>query len=606
MALALSMLLAGCLGPVPEPPSGALLELLGAGSPWRYLDDGSEPDAGWTAVDFDDEAWPEGRALLGYGAGDESTVMRCHPAVAAGEPCPQGQRDRTLAYFLRRAFEVENPERFSRLRLRLLKDDGAIVYLNGEMVARANMRPGVLGQGQAAASETDDPRAFREYRFDHRKLRAGGNVLAVELHQASAKGKSVGFDLELVGFDPAATAIRRGPYLQMLTAGGATLRWSTGDAVSSEVRWGEDPQKLDRVLLDPELKNEHKMRLENLEPSTLYYYRVGAGERRLGSELHRLRTAPEAGAGETRVWVTGGLGTADRFAQKTMLALGRWSLDRGADAWLTVGGSALERGSEQRFDDALFTPFRPVLAQIPLWPAIGNSEMRTGKGPDTTPFFRLFNLPSQGQAGGTPSLSEAYYSFDHGDVHFVCLDTVAGNLSPDKEMLTWLKEDLESHDRPWTIAYFHHPPYSGGWLSSDDAEKSGRSFGVRQSVVPILEAAGVDVVIAGKNPSYERSFLLRGHLGTSDTLEPGMILDSGDGREDGEGPYRKARRGPGTLYVVTGGAARSVKTDFAHPAMAAATERRGAVVIDVAGSRLDLRYLTADGEVFDHVTLLQR
>ena len=189
-------------------------------------------------------------------------------------------------------------------------------------------------------------------------------------------------------------------------------------------------------------------------------------------------------------------------------------------------------------------------------------------------------------------------------MHLVGLDTVAGNLSPDKEMLTWLEENLAASRAAWTVVFFHHPPYSAGFFPTDDAEKSGRSFGVRQSVLPILERHGVDLVLGGRSPSYERSFLLHGHYGTSDTLEPSMLLGTGDGNEAGDGAYRKPPGGRGTLYVVAGGAARSVAGDFDHPAIAYATAERGSVIVDIDGRRLDLRYLTSDGRVADHATLL--
>ena len=63
---------------------------------------------------------------------------------------------------------------------------------------------------------------------------------------------------------------------------------------------------------------------------------------------------------------------------------------------------------------------------------------------------------------------------------------------------------------------------------------------MRESLLPILEDFGVDLVLTGHSHSYERSFLIDGHYGTSGTLVPSMILDSGDGRPTGTGAYEKA------------------------------------------------------------------
>ncbi|MEM1182023.1 MAG: metallophosphoesterase family protein [Acidobacteriota bacterium] len=597
----------GCFEPVPDPPSGAVTELVQSGSDWRYLDDGREPPENWTSLEFNDGDWPAGPALIGYGVGDESTTLRCHPDVAAGEPCAAPDLEPTLTFYLRRDFDVVDPERFQRLRLRLINDDGAIVSLNGEVIARANMRPGVVGHAQPAASEVDDRLVWREYRFDSRKLNAGRNVLAAELHLAPGRKPTVGFDLELTGFDPASSSISRGPYLQQVSENRALVVWRTGDRVATELRWGQDPEALEHRFVDDLPKNEHRVMIEDLDAGSAVHYRVGAGERKIASAVHRFTTAPADGdAGPVRVWVTGGLGSGDRFAERTALAARRFTLGESPQLWLSLGDQAFDRGREDQFDDGLFTPFRGELATTAFYPALGNRDVRTGKDPSSIPYYLLLDLPDRAQAGGVASERESYYAVDWGPLHVVSLDTVTGNLAPDKEMLTWLDRDLEANTRPFTVVYFHHPPYSKGFFSTDDAEKSGRSFGVRQNVLPILERHGVDLVLAGRSPSYERSRLLHGHYGTSDTLEPSMVLDAGDGVPDGDGPYRKARGGQGTVYVTAGGAATSAKGDFDHPAMAFATAERGSMILDVTDRRLDLCFVAATGAVLDRVSLEHR
>ncbi|MCG8459896.1 MAG: hypothetical protein MI919_26750, partial [Holophagales bacterium] len=121
---------------------------------------------------------------------------------------------------------------------------------------------------------------------------------------------------------------------------------------------------------------------------------------------------------------------------------------------------------------------------------------------------------------------------------------------------------------------------------------------------PILEKHGVDLFLAGHSHSYERSFLLHGHYGVSDTLEPSMILDAGDGREDGDGPYRKARRGQGMVFVVAGSSGKLATGKLEHPIMVESYMTLGSVVVDIDGPRLDLAFVTADGEVADQFTLL--
>jgi hypothetical protein len=94
-----------------------------------------------------------------------------------------------------------NPSAFQSLRLRLLRDDGAVVYLNGIEVVRSNMPAGLIGYRTYAATTTGDENTFFEFGIDPLKLVAGRNTVAVELHQADASSSDVSFDLELVGSD---------------------------------------------------------------------------------------------------------------------------------------------------------------------------------------------------------------------------------------------------------------------------------------------------------------------------------------------------------------------------------------------------------------------
>jgi hypothetical protein len=67
---------------------------------------------------------------------------------------------------------------------------------------------------------------------------------------------------------------------------------------------------------------------------------------------------------------------------------------------------------------------------------------------------------------------------------------------------------------------------------------------MRQNVLPLLEAGGVDLVLAGHSHSYERTYFINGHYGLSSTFSGSNLIDGGDGREDGTGTYNKAGRPP--------------------------------------------------------------
>jgi len=402
----------------------------------------------------------------------------------------------------------------------------------------------------------------------------------------------------------------RGPYLQRSSASRVVLRWTTDVATDTWVAWGLSPVVLDRQFSSPLITLEHRVELGGLAPATTYYYAVGSSTQVLagGDLAHRLRTAPGAGSrGPARFWALGDSGTGGAGALAVRDGYAAFAGDVPPDLWLMLGDNAYPSGTETEYQQALFAVYPETLAASALWPALGNHDaISSDSATQSGPFFDLFSLPRFAEAGGVASATEAYYSFDHPPAHFVVLDTAESDLATGSAMLAWLDEDLARNALPWTIVLFHHPPYTKGSHDSDDPDDSGgRMQAVREQVLPRLEAAGVDLVLAGHSHGYERSYLLDGHYGPSGTFLPEMRLDDGDGDPAGDGPYLK-RLGAhgGTLYVVAGNGARVDGTIEPHPAIAVGREQLGSLAIDVEGNQLDLRLIAVDGSVADHCRLL--
>ncbi len=164
--------------------------LIGAGADWRFLDDGTDQSSSWRATSFDDDSWDSGPAQLGYGDGDETTT------VSYGG---DGQAKFLTTYF-RHTFDLVDPSSFDQLTLQLLRDDGAVVYLNGEELFRPNMPAGAINHLTPAFSTVGGAAesAWTSYDIDPSKLLAGENVVAVEVHQISQTSSDISFDLDLV------------------------------------------------------------------------------------------------------------------------------------------------------------------------------------------------------------------------------------------------------------------------------------------------------------------------------------------------------------------------------------------------------------------------
>jgi hypothetical protein len=129
---------------------------------------------------------------------------------------------------------------------------------------------------------------------------------------------------------------------------------------------------------------------------------------------------------------------------------------------------------------------------------------------------------------------------------------------------------------------------------------------MRQNIVPILEAAGVDLVLSGHSHCYERSFLINGHYGASTTLLPAMKINAGDGRENGAGTYQKNAAGEGVVYSVAGSSGQINGGPLDHPAHFVSLNELGSLIIDVNSNRLDVMFLNSTGVRRDQFTLLKR
>ena len=275
--------------------------------------------------------------------------------------------------------------------------------------------------------------------------------------------------------------------------------------------------------------------------------------------------------------------------------------------WLMLGDNAYENGTDNEYQAAVFDMYPTMLRQSVLWPALGNHDTaQSANPPASLPYFAMFTLPTAAQAGGIASGTEKYYSFDYANIHFICLDSMTSDRSATGPMANWLRADLASTTRQWTIAFWHHPPYSKG---SHNSDTESNLVQMRQNFLPILEEAGVDLVLAGHSHSYERSFLIDGHYGLSSTFTNAMKKDGGSGRADGTGAYNKPTLGPGAnegaVYAVAGSSGQISGGTLNHPAMFISLNDLGSMVLDVNGNTIDAKFLRENGALADYFRIVK-
>ena len=181
---------------------------LPSGSAWRYNDTGANLDTAWRETNYNDSAWPSGNAQFGFGDGDEATVIASN---------------RQVTTYFRLWVNIPNPDDYA-FTLSLLRDDGAVVYLNGAEVFRSNMPTGAVNYLTLAASSAlpaDETTTFYSAALAASQFVPGWNLLAVEVHQSATNSSDLSFDLVL-----SATPAPLVPKLSIASAGPTlTFAW---------------------------------------------------------------------------------------------------------------------------------------------------------------------------------------------------------------------------------------------------------------------------------------------------------------------------------------------------------------------------------------------
>lgn len=614
------------LGALPASAESVGDFLVSLGATWRYRDDGSNQGAAWLPIAFDDSGWAQGPAELGYGDGGEATVVNCGPSAPS---CNAG--DNFITTYFRKSFTVVDAAPIPELRLSLQRDDGAVVYLNGVEVVRTNMPAGAIGYttlastGIGGAAET----AFSDFGIPASAVANGSNVLAIEIHQISGASSDISMNASLQVTLP---SLVRAPYIQNVTPTSAVLRWRTSTATTTRARWGLAANALDQIIDVAGTRTEHEVPITGLPAETRVFYSVGTSEVALagGDADHGFVTPPASGQRRpTRIWVIGDSGMCAVSAQGcTDAAAVRdgFATFAGADPaelWLLLGDNAYLSGTDAEFTDGFFEVYPTVTRSTPMWAVPGNHEFGTGGSDSPTqtgPYYASFTFPTAAEAGGVASGTEAYYSFDWGNVHFLTLDShdtprtapadpINDVCAPGEggAMYQWACADLAASTADFIVALWHHPPYSKG---SHDSDADPQLTQMRERFLPVMEAFGVDLVLTGHSHSYERSVLLDEHYGLSVTYSPALhAVDAGDGDPDGDGAYAKAAIGPvahgGTVYAVAGSSSQISGGALNHPVMVRSLNTLGSMVIDVVGSQLDARMIGVAGDVLDHFRLVK-
>lgn len=458
-------------------------QLISLGENWRYFKGISEPstNAGFLWIDraYDDTSWTNGRTGFsssgGYG---EVTLFSDY-----------GTSYKTI--YFRKRFTIAEPANIRELILRIDYDDGFVAYLNGVEVARR----GVSGYTNSLVPVTETapyhPRGAAELVpliNPGAVMVSGTNVLAIQL-LGTATDASMTFVPELLA------NVVRGPYLQNTTPSSTQIIWNTHSPAASSIEYGTNITAVLRDDLAPSATN-HVATLTGLIPNTQYFYRIAnrIGETETFSDWYSFRTFKLSGPVTFHVIGDSGWGSSQQLAIATQMKTSP------ADFLMHVGDMVYPGIAHYNADLRLFSVYREEMRTRPWFLALGNHEQYV----DRQAALQLFYLPTNSVTG-----TEHYYSFDHGDAHFVVAwaDLAVGAAyHPGSAQYDWMDADLARSSKPWKFMFFHHTWRTSSAHRTDnyDGNLVPDSEQLDQGLAALARKRGVQIIFNGHDHVYER------------------------------------------------------------------------------------------------------
>ena len=460
----------------------------------------------------------------------------------------------------------------------------------------------------------------------------------IKSHQVNSR--LIAFALLLsvsVGSTLAQPVVTRGPYLNLGTTTSMVVRWRTDVGADSKIWYGTTLDTTSMTSMGTASSvTDHEMNVTGLTANTKYFYAIGTTSIMLaGADSgHYFVTSPPAGTKQPiRIWAIGDFGEGNTNHAAVRDAFKEFTGDGHADVWVWLGDNAYDDGLDSEYQTNTFDMYPEIFTNTVVWPALGNHDYGSLhplilSQPDA--YLDAFTLPTAGEAGGTASGNEGYYSYDIGNVHFVCLNSEnytwsgfppAITITHDPAMTTWLQNDLAANNSDWLIAYFHATPYADGTHSENYSGSDPIAIvdgiimrTMRDYFVPILESYGVDLILAGHSHDYERSYLTYGNYGSGGPYPPdSTILDGGTGRLSDGTPYQKMTTGPfankGGVFCVVGCSAKTGNftgdNQLDHELMIFDDYRLGSLLIEIDDDQLDAYFIDTSGTAWDNFTIIK-
>jgi predicted phosphodiesterase len=359
------------------------------------------------------------------------------------------------------------------------------------------------------------------------------------------------------------------PYLQWATQTEITILWETQQPTGGVLWYGPALPDSDKPNLSQSIELDqpttmHEVRLQNLKPETVYFYRIVTRDHQGNEDLSPVGTFKTAVKADSPYAFAVFSDTQTNPRLWGQLAELGW---RERPSFAIHAGDLVGTGANrEHWVEHFLRPGNRFMSRFPLYSVLGNHE------DDSDYYYQYMANPEP----------EYYYAFDYGNARFFFIDTNR-DVGPGSVQYDWLEWELASSTATWNFVVHHHPPYSSVEDDYGDAYVELPAEGdedVRQ-LIELYERYYVDVVFYGHIHAYERTWPIR------------------NGRVDHD---------HGVVYLKVGGAGGRLE-DFA-PTRSWFTARllhdHFMGMTYIAGEVLDFRLIEHDGRIFDHMRIDKR
>lgn len=478
--------------------------------------------------------WRNGQAGFGYGDDDDKTIIK-------------DMKDNFSRVYIRHEFYLDDDaddddaDDDDKARLRIRYDDGFIAYLNGQEIARKEVKKGRGAEAKDVGSHEASDDNYRKIKIDdwNELAHEGKNVLAIEGHNSKKSSSDFTLDPYLTLNDEA--LIEKHETWAFLVGRDPGPNW-TGKGFKpfdQDAAKRKEPTQVKNLNYEDvvyyrtvgtdewfEATGSHRpfgdtndivrsVPLTGLEPLSDYEFVIGKKPSEVMTPL-RFRTATDVQQ-EKMTFVTGGDMSASSTAREMNRLVGQ--LDPmfallGGDLAYANGKNlkAWHKWLDAWRENAITSDGRIV----PMVVAIGNHEMGSELDDEVAKklnvpaksqfFFSLFTLPTE----------KTNYALDFGD--FLSLIVLDSDHSQDVEGIqtTWLKNTLRKRTRvPFRFVCYHRPVYG----TAKDPNKD-----ILENWVPLFERYAPTVVFENDHHTLKRTHRIR-----DGKVDPTGVLYLGDG-----------------------------------------------------------------------------